>query len=230
VRGGGGPDRWPPCDWPDPRHRLQAASELDRRRFEQRQRIADTRRQARQAVQQAGEPAGERGWGPAAHPSAQLARELMLRACAAAALRALTRPCLPHAAGTPEDDPVAALLQQARAAADLPALAPPDALLMSATSLENTFTCQPQQRNMHGRIFGGFLMRCAGLRGPAGGSARCCTGPAGRRRARAWQQAGRGACWPRAQRPPAASLQARLRAGVRHDLHVRRQPPALCAH
>jgi acyl-coenzyme A thioesterase 9 len=27
--------------------------------------------------------------------------------------------------------------------------------------LSNTFVCQPQQRNMHGRIFGGFLMRRA---------------------------------------------------------------------
>ena len=36
-----------------------------------------------------------------------------------------------------------------------------DQLDMEATSLENTFTCQPQQRNMHGRIFGGFLMRRA---------------------------------------------------------------------
>ena len=34
-------------------------------------------------------------------------------------------------------------------------------LLMDETSLENTFTCQPQQRNIHGRIFGGFLMRRA---------------------------------------------------------------------
>ncbi|GFH20876.1 uncharacterized protein HaLaN_18077 [Haematococcus lacustris] len=32
---------------------------------------------------------------------------------------------------------------------------------MAATSLENAFVCQPQQRNMHGRIFGGFLMRRA---------------------------------------------------------------------
>lgn len=31
----------------------------------------------------------------------------------------------------------------------------------AATSLSNTFVCQPQQRNMHGRIFGGFLMRRA---------------------------------------------------------------------
>lgn len=29
------------------------------------------------------------------------------------------------------------------------------------TSLSNTFVAQPQQRNMHGRIFGGFLMRRA---------------------------------------------------------------------
>lgn len=32
---------------------------------------------------------------------------------------------------------------------------------MNETSLENTFTCQPQQRNIHGRVFGGFLMRRA---------------------------------------------------------------------
>ncbi len=29
------------------------------------------------------------------------------------------------------------------------------------TSLQNTFTCQPQQRNPHGRVFGGFLLRRA---------------------------------------------------------------------
>jgi len=32
---------------------------------------------------------------------------------------------------------------------------------MDETSLETTFTCQPQQRNIHGRVFGGFLMRRA---------------------------------------------------------------------
>ena len=51
------------------------------------------------------------------------------------------------------------LLKEARAAADLPALISGDAVLMRNTQLSNTFTCQPQQRNMHGRIFGGFLMR-----------------------------------------------------------------------
>ena len=51
------------------------------------------------------------------------------------------------------------LLAEARTAADLPALAAGDAVLMPQTSLSNTFICQPQQRNMHGRMFGGFLMR-----------------------------------------------------------------------
>ena len=55
------------------------------------------------------------------------------------------------------------LLKEAKAAADLPALIAGDAVLMRDTHLSNTFTCQPQQRNMHGRIFGGFLMRCVRL-------------------------------------------------------------------
>ena len=54
-----------------------------------------------------------------------------------------------------------ALLAQALLKKDLPALTDPGALLMPQTALENTFTTQPQQRNIHGRIFGGFLMRRA---------------------------------------------------------------------
>ncbi len=54
-----------------------------------------------------------------------------------------------------------AQLAEARAMLDLPALAQGNAVLMQATKLANTFTCQPQQRNMHGRVFGGFLMRWA---------------------------------------------------------------------
>lgn len=42
---------------------------------------------------------------------------------------------------------------------DMPALADPLAITPAETSLSNTFVCQPQQKNMHGRIFGGFLMR-----------------------------------------------------------------------
>lgn len=53
------------------------------------------------------------------------------------------------------------LLSEATTRRDLPALAPTDARSMHETALENTFICQPQQRNMHGRIFGGFLCRRA---------------------------------------------------------------------
>jgi acyl-coenzyme A thioesterase 9 len=64
--------------------------------------------------------------------------------------------------GTPEQLHFAReLLNQASVKRDLPALAAPDAVLMPQTVLENTFTTQPQQRNIHGRIFGGFLMRRA---------------------------------------------------------------------
>ncbi|KAK9810539.1 hypothetical protein WJX72_012385 [[Myrmecia] bisecta] len=52
-------------------------------------------------------------------------------------------------------------LVEAQAMQDLPALASASAVLMSQTGLQNTFICQPQQRNMHGRVFGGFLMRRA---------------------------------------------------------------------
>lgn len=48
-----------------------------------------------------------------------------------------------------------ALLDEARKKKDLPALANLTALFVQDTMLENTFTTQPQQRNIHGRIFGG---------------------------------------------------------------------------
>lgn len=54
-------------------------------------------------------------------------------------------------------------LARARARVELPALAEADTILMQDTRLQNVFTCQPQQRNMHGRVFGGFLMRSADL-------------------------------------------------------------------
>lgn len=49
----------------------------------------------------------------------------------------------------------------ARRLQELPALASSDAVLMPQTCQHNTFVCQPQVRNIHGRIFGGFLMRRA---------------------------------------------------------------------
>lgn len=53
------------------------------------------------------------------------------------------------------------LLAEGRVFCDLPALADRDSILMRDTSLENSLICQPQQRNLHGRIFGGFLMHLA---------------------------------------------------------------------
>ncbi|KAB1226566.1 Acyl-coenzyme A thioesterase 9, mitochondrial [Morella rubra] len=43
----------------------------------------------------------------------------------------------------------------------MPALADRDSILLRDTRLENSLICQPQQRNIHGRIFGGFLMHLA---------------------------------------------------------------------
>lgn len=53
------------------------------------------------------------------------------------------------------------LLAEGRIFCDLPALADRDSILIRDTSLENSLICQPQQRNFHGRIFGGFLMNLA---------------------------------------------------------------------
>ena len=43
----------------------------------------------------------------------------------------------------------------------MPALADRDSILIRDTCLANSFICQPQQRNIHGRIFGGFFMQRA---------------------------------------------------------------------
>ncbi|KAK6937921.1 hypothetical protein RJ641_031429 [Dillenia turbinata] len=44
---------------------------------------------------------------------------------------------------------------------DMPALADRDSILLRDTRLENSLICQPWQRNIHGHIFGGFLMHRA---------------------------------------------------------------------
>jgi len=54
-----------------------------------------------------------------------------------------------------------ALLAEGRVFSDLPALADRDSILLKDSRLENSLVCQPQQRNLHGRIFGGFLMHRA---------------------------------------------------------------------
>lgn len=54
-----------------------------------------------------------------------------------------------------------ALLTEGRIFCDMPALADRNSILLRDTLLENSLICQPQQRNIHGRIFGGFLMNRA---------------------------------------------------------------------
>ncbi|KAH6766127.1 Thioesterase/thiol ester dehydrase-isomerase superfamily protein [Perilla frutescens var. hirtella] len=56
---------------------------------------------------------------------------------------------------------VEALLSEGRIFCDMPALADRDSILLRETRLENSLICHPQQRNIHGRIFGGFLMHRA---------------------------------------------------------------------
>ncbi|KAI3787952.1 hypothetical protein L2E82_00479 [Cichorium intybus] len=60
-----------------------------------------------------------------------------------------------------EENRVDSLLAEGRIFCDMPALANRDAILLKNTRLENSLMCQPQQRNIHGRIFGGFLMHRA---------------------------------------------------------------------
>ncbi|KVI08165.1 hypothetical protein Ccrd_013464 [Cynara cardunculus var. scolymus] len=60
-----------------------------------------------------------------------------------------------------EAERINALLAEGRVFIDMPALADRDSILMKDTCLQNALVCQPQQRNTHGRIFGGFLMRRA---------------------------------------------------------------------
>lgn len=42
----------------------------------------------------------------------------------------------------------------------MPALAQSNAVLIRQTALENSFICQPQNVNVAGTIFGGFLSKC----------------------------------------------------------------------
>ncbi|KAF5175031.1 Acyl-coenzyme a thioesterase 9 protein [Thalictrum thalictroides] len=60
-----------------------------------------------------------------------------------------------------ETERLNALLAEGRIFCDMPALANRDSILIKDTRLENSLICQPQQRNIHGRIFGGFLMHRA---------------------------------------------------------------------
>jgi acyl-coenzyme A thioesterase 9 len=54
-----------------------------------------------------------------------------------------------------------ALMNEAGALLNMPSLADPHSILMTATKMQNAEVAQPQLRNLANRIFGGFLMRRA---------------------------------------------------------------------
>lgn len=56
---------------------------------------------------------------------------------------------------------IEALLGEGWIFKDMPALTDRNTILFRDTQLESVLICQPQHRNMHGRIFGGFLMHRA---------------------------------------------------------------------
>jgi acyl-CoA hydrolase len=49
------------------------------------------------------------------------------------------------------------LVERGSAMVDMPALASSNSVLMRLTALENSLVCQPQNVNMAGRVFGGYL-------------------------------------------------------------------------
>jgi len=59
------------------------------------------------------------------------------------------------------DQRAAELLDEAGALLRMPSLADPCSVLMDQTAQSNAMVAQPQARNLHDRIFGGFLMRRA---------------------------------------------------------------------
>jgi acyl-coenzyme A thioesterase 9 len=56
---------------------------------------------------------------------------------------------------------VESVTRETRTRKELPSLASADDILSTTTKTENIFVAQPQQRNLSGRIFGGFLLRRA---------------------------------------------------------------------
>jgi acyl-coenzyme A thioesterase 9 len=59
------------------------------------------------------------------------------------------------------DSRAAKLLEEAGTLLRMPSLADPHTILMDQTAQSNAMVAQPQARNLHDRIFGGFLMRRA---------------------------------------------------------------------
>jgi acyl-coenzyme A thioesterase 9 len=72
-------------------------------------------------------------------------------------LRVVTERRRPPAEAHTSRARLTALVERGSSMVDMPALAHPNAVLMSRTALENCFLCQPQNVNTAGAVFGGFL-------------------------------------------------------------------------
>lgn len=136
---------------------LRPQSERERRWFDERQAIAVERKAARRAKSappaQHHEVQGAHGADAAAEAAGAMVQEAL-------AARIMPGAFCSCASGTFTTLPSMAVATRG-ARLWCAGLASGDAVQMDATRLSNTFTCQPQQRNMHGRVFGGFLMRRA---------------------------------------------------------------------
>lgn len=137
---------------------LSPETELERERFEERAALAEERRLRRKAKATA----------VSAEASSALSNSRALSSSISKSFSAslsMPIPTVAEGIGSDRDAQIEAvadlLIREAAAAADLPALASGDAIPSKLTAAGNTFLCQPQQRNITGRVFGGFLMRRA---------------------------------------------------------------------
>eukprot|EP00978_Attheya_sp_CCMP212_P003918 scaffold8359_cov53-Attheya_sp.AAC.3 len=78
-----------------------------------------------------------------------------------AATKKLARQQKSQATTSDKADVASKLLAEAAPLIRMPSLADPNSILMDQTAMQNAMIAQPQVRNLHGRIFGGFLMRRA---------------------------------------------------------------------
>ena len=100
---------------------------------------------------------------PVLKPQTAEQRALFDAGAARAALRKKRRQQQKHATLLSPDleQTALSLLNQAGPLLKMPSLADPHTILQSQTALQNALVAQPQVRNLHNRIFGGYLMRLA---------------------------------------------------------------------
>lgn len=95
-------------------------------------------------------------------PTGKAEEDLCARRGALAQSRKSAKRAIGDSKGVPESEAQAVLLslvERGSAMEDMPALASSNSVLMRLTALENSLVCQPQNVNMAGRVFGGYLSK-----------------------------------------------------------------------